>query len=263
MPQLVCAHCEQPFYSRNSTAIFCSRACHYASKRNRAERICGTCGSRFLAHPSDIAAGGARYCSRSCAMKSRAGQRLVAVTCGTCNTSFQMPLSRQRNGPPYFCCRGCLDTWRSTIRGVAHPLTQPRVESICECCGKVYKVKPYRTDTTRFCSSSCSGIWIHLHFPNGPTSIETAIAQLLRDNDISFLQEHHIGPYVCDFALPEYRVIVECDGTYWHQSIKTKAKDLTRDLWFAAHAWKVVRLPEEKIKADLPWCKKQILRAIR
>lgn len=33
------------------------------------------------------------------------------------------------------------------------------IDKICEICGSVFQVKPYRASTARFCSQSCGGKW--------------------------------------------------------------------------------------------------------
>lgn len=77
----------------------------------------------------------------------------------------------------------------------------------------------------------------------GEASIEKALIEL----GITYLFEHNIGRYWVDFALPEHRIIIECDGT-WH--LMTKERDAKRDAYLASLGWRIVHFPREAAIKD-------------
>jgi len=48
------------------------------------------------------------------------------------------------------------------------------------------------------------------------TSIEKKTAYILDTNDIKYIPQFKIENYSYDFFLPDYNVLIECDGDYWH-----------------------------------------------
>lgn len=61
---------------------------------------------------------------------------------------------------------------------------------------------------------------------NPQTSIETIMKELLDNLHIEYIQHNRklIGPKELDFYLPDYKIAIECNGTYWH-SLQKKDKD--------------------------------------
>lgn len=48
-----------------------------------------------------------------------------------------------------------------------------------------------------------------------------------------------------DFAIPKYKINIECDGTYWHKD--RKHKDLKRDYYLKSLGWKTIRFDDTEI----------------
>jgi len=57
-------------------------------------------------------------------------------------------------------------------------------------------------------------------FPKKDTSIEIKVQNILKDNNIEFDTHKFIEEiehsYQCDIIIPRIRLIIECDGCYWH-----------------------------------------------
>ena len=81
-----------------------------------------------------------------------------------------------------------------------------------------------------------------------PTRIEIAVAELLRGLEIKFVQQQPIGRYAVDFFLPHVRLVIECDGTYWHSRPGAAEKDRRKDAFLLGAGYPVLRLPESLIK---------------
>lgn len=61
---------------------------------------------------------------------------------------------------------------------------------------------------------------------NPQTSIETIMKDILDNLKINYIQHNRkiIGPKELDFYLLDYKIAIECNGTYWHSTDK-KDKD--------------------------------------
>jgi G:T-mismatch repair DNA endonuclease (very short patch repair protein) len=52
------------------------------------------------------------------------------------------------------------------------------------------------------------------------TKIELVVADMLSTLNISFIKQFSVPHYYCDFFLPDYNLIIEVNGDYWHASPK-------------------------------------------
>jgi len=62
-----------------------------------------------------------------------------------------------------------------------------------------------------------------------------------------------LGPYIADFYCAEHRLIIEADGG-GHGG----PRDLARDQWLAGHGFRVLRLWNSDIRANLSGCLERI-----
>lgn len=60
--------------------------------------------------------------------------------------------------------------------------------------------------------------------------------------------------YVMDFAIPELKICIECDGEHWHNS----KKDNKRDGVMRNNGWAILRFPGKQIMSDVDSCTNQI-----
>jgi very-short-patch-repair endonuclease len=83
-----------------------------------------------------------------------------------------------------------------------------------------------------------------------PTQIELAVRDALTAAGVEFVFQYPIGRYVADFflPLPGKNLILECDGDYLHSLPGVKEKDASRDAYITARGYRVIRLPEHRIK---------------
>jgi len=104
-------------------------------------------------------------------------------------------------------------------------------------------------------------------FPFFDTKIEILIAKGLLERNILFVKQFKIGNFVCDFAIPNLKIAIECDGDYWHSNPKlyarenlttTQRKKLIRDQiknkFLNKKRWIILRFYESEIKSNLPMC---------
>ena len=69
-----------------------------------------------------------------------------------------------------------------------------------------------------------------MHSHNGwrkPTSIERKVAEQLDRYGVRYIQQKTINKskFILDFWLPDYQLVIECNGDYWHNLEKTKERD--------------------------------------
>lgn len=86
------------------------------------------------------------------------------------------------------------------------------------------------------------------------SSLEKKIAAVLTTKNIPFLHNYKIGRYWADFLI-EDRVVIECDGAYWHKDIE---KEKRRDNYLHKRGYFVFHLPETKIETDSGDCVRMI-----
>ena len=58
------------------------------------------------------------------------------------------------------------------------------------------------------------------------TNIENQFRYALLRKNLNFIEQASIGPWSIDFYLPEHDIIIEADGEFWHNSIKSTMLDL-------------------------------------
>lgn len=74
---------------------------------------------------------------------------------------------------------------------------------------------------------------------------------LLEANNISFIQEYAISKRdVFDFFLPEFTLLIECDGEYWHSSKRAKVRDQQKNQNAEAMGFQIMRFAENEIESN-------------
>lgn len=91
------------------------------------------------------------------------------------------------------------------------------------------------------------------------TSIEITIQLFLEKLEINFLPQFYIsygdlvereGNYGCspDFFIPEYNLVIFCDGKYWHGLEKTKKRDKIQNKILPLLGYRILRMNDNEIK---------------
>ena len=105
-------------------------------KRNRVEKVCGTCGVRF----ETVASSGAKYCSKACMYARNDTTR----DCEHCGKSFRSPPSQMH-------IRTCSLECGYAIRNNR----DQRIECACKQCGKKFLESPSHAERRVYCSMEC------------------------------------------------------------------------------------------------------------
>ncbi len=93
-------------------------------------------------------------------------------------------------------------------------------------------------------------LWRQAAYRSQPTVIELAVCRVLDELGIVYETQVSIDRYVVDILIPDRRLVIECDGSYWHSLPGAAEKDRKRDRRLKELGYKVVRLPEEDIRQD-------------
>lgn len=264
-----CKQCQRLFTVKTPVQQFCSTKCsHDYMRRNRIELTCQECGKPFRV---PLSSSMQKYCSRECFHKAHArymkeypslGQKQIIKVCEQCGNKFEIHAHRVKRGEGRFCSRDCTNAWKRTIRGKEHPLYR-RVLKPCDWCGEMFECKRSTVHWRRFCSKQCQGSWTVHNQDRECTSIEIATAQMLDSLNVDYEQQFKIGRYLCDFTLPEHKLVIECDGIYWHSSAKQQATDKRKNEYLMDQGYTVLRLSGDTIRESPTQCKEAILNLLK
>lgn len=83
------------------------------------------------------------------------------------------------------------------------------------------------------------------------TSIERMVQAELDRLEVEYRSQASLGWYYIDFLIPSLSLCLECDGDYWHSRPERIAADVRRDGWLRRHGYRVARLSESAIRADV------------
>ena len=103
---------------------------------------------------------------------------------------------------------------------------------------------------------------LHYTMPR-ETAIEAKIYQELERRGVTFVKQQVIdGLWVADALIPGARVVVECDGEYWHALPEMIERDRKKDGYLKSRGYKVFRFPEAAIHSDVQGCVQRIVDAL-
>ena len=72
--------------------------------------------------------------------------------------------------------------------------------------------------------------------PNSRSGLEVAVENRLKSMGISFSTQYPVGMYLWDFFLPEYGVLIDVDGEYWHSLPENIAKGKAKRTYASRYA---------------------------
>lgn len=267
-----CFYCNKAYRTNICSQQFCSRECKSQSQKKRITLQCDGCGKRFENFP--YLKRKTNYCSLDCYHNST--RRKLKRSCIVCQKEFEAPLPLVKKGFGKFCSRAC-----------QHTLYPKRITKHCLQCGKQIETPPSKQFLVKFCSKKCTDDYMrdyvsrvcqHCHKEfrtpssktnrgrglfcswqcfkkyKGETSIEKKIRECLDLVHIQFQQEVKIGRYHADFLIKNTKIIIECDGVYWHSLKHSQNRDKKKDLFLKERGYRVYRFPEEEINQSPLTC---------
>ena len=101
------------------------------------------------------------------------------------------------------------------------------------------------------------GEW-HINNPNRKykdTSIELKVEAELIKRDINYQKQVPLCKIaIVDFYLPEYRIVIQADGDYWHNRIGAKERDERQDKVLTFNGFNVYRFWGSEINKNVGEC---------
>lgn len=92
-------------------------------------------------------------------------------------------------------------------------------------------------------------------YPFKDTSIERLVENELIKRNINYQKQVPLCRIaIVDFYLPEYRIVIQCDGDYWHSPSVNKGKDKKQDAILTFNGFNVYRFWEHEINECLEKC---------
>lgn len=237
MTTVYCTSCDEPLErlayqikASKTGNFFCDRSCRskwdaIKFKDNRVDFTCPVCGIKERVTPSSLR--DKKFCSLKCLAEQRSQDGNTEVTCNHCDNKFIKLNAKiaDRN----FCSKKCSNDWTSENLN-----TQVGIE--CIICQSNFMVGRNRKDLAKTCSKKCHGKHIRIlsqgemkeHYRrNGLTTAsrnivkdtlpEIMVKGFLEDEGILFEpQKPMYDKFLVDFYLPEYDLVIEVHGDYWH-----------------------------------------------
>ena len=95
-------------------------------------------------------------------------------------------------------------------------------------------------------------------FPTRDTSIEKLVHKELHKRSIPFTKHYIFGNWQIDIAFIVQKILVECDGDYWHSLPNRKKRDSDLDVFIIKKGWMIIHLQEHDIKQNVGTCVNKI-----
>ena len=180
--------------------------------------------------------------------------------CGICGKTFMVNSFRIQNNKKCFCSRKCKNKWQSeNFKGENNPSWNGgKVKTICEECGKEFKIYPSLIKDTNYCSSSCSRK--AQKFSKHHTKPELIFEQICKKNNLPFKYtgdgSFWIGKLNPDFVdINGKKIVIEIFGDYWHspllnQNMKECSTLEYRKRYYKKYKWQSIFLWESDLKRE-------------
>jgi len=103
---------------------------------------------------------------------------------------------------------------------------------------------------------------LHYTMPR-TTTIEDLIYAELERRGVTYVKQQVVdGLYVVDALVPGARLVIECDGAYWHSRPGAAERDRKKDRYLNSRGYKIFRFLESAIRADVQACVQKIVDAL-
>lgn len=220
---------------------------------------CKNCGGEFNTYKSAIRRG-TKYCSKECFYNSR--KNGVAKICKCCKKEFYVS---NRDKLHIFCSIMCKKNYKGN-----------KVTKNCLTCGKeiISLISKEKINRGNYCSNECKyknlSILLkkrrkNIILPMVDTKIEIKIQDFLKILGIEYYSHFWVNwiklKYQCDIFIPFMKLIIECDGDYWHGNpkifkdnkltdkiLEQRELDKKRTKELQEKGFRVIRLWEHKIR---------------
>ena len=140
----------------------------------------------------------------------------------------------------------------------------------CIVCGKTSEYSPHihrkivAGNYSPCCSNQCSTAVSRRSQEWLRTSIEVEMADELTRRGVEFIEQYNLADkFILDFLLPEHRIVIECDGDYWHRRPDVVARDKRKNAYIGACGFPLFRFWECDIHNDVEACVDVVMTRIK
>jgi very-short-patch-repair endonuclease len=95
-----------------------------------------------------------------------------------------------------------------------------------------------------------------------PSRLELTMRALLDRLGIRFEPQASVAGRQVDLYLPDYKLVIECDGEYWHQRPESQARDARNTAALEAAGYTVLRFGGQEIERRLDTVQARLLRVV-
>ena len=99
------------------------------------------------------------------------------------------------------------------------------------------------------------------NMPEGEKRLWSELKRFRRWYGVHVRRQASIGDFTVDFAIHEYRLVIEVDGEH-HFTAEGLARDARRDAWLRSVGYRVLRLNTGELSDSFDGCIEEILRAL-
>jgi very-short-patch-repair endonuclease len=214
-------------------------------------KICSICDKTFETREKQTS-----VCSRNCVGLMLKERYSFIGNCLICNKPIRINKIEHKKGKGQkYCSKICV--------AVAY---KKRIKTKCIICDKNLEIIPARIKKGqgKFCSFKCRNLWLIEHGKKKDTSIELKMSAILQAHNIIFKKQARIEAVsVVDFLVPKYKIIIQCDGDYWHSLPHKKRNDKEQDREYAIRGYIVLRFTETDIHKNINICAERVLYEIK
>lgn len=218
-----------------------------------------------------------KYCSLECFRKSKRPNRMTGknIKCKWCGKEVYKQKCHLNKSKSLFCSPECQIKWQGRNKLVFH----------CKICGKEFKWSPSRTKDNNYnptyCSIKCRNDdkeWVrntcikaNLVQMNkkGLNKLECEGNKILDEIGIDYITQFTIDKFTVDIFIPEYNIVIQWDGDYWHghpskkpydkRQIKRMNLDKSQDKYMRKVGYTVLRFWENEVYKKRNYVKENIL----
>ena len=179
---------------------------------------CEYCGKEFKTYCGKRSEH--HYCSRKCSAEGR--KNLITINCDYCGVSVTRNNdSTFKKSKNHFCSIGCANAFQA----------RNKTPFVCKVCGETFYRSPSWTKQKSglYCSIKCrnnDSEWakksyiranqIQCH-KKGLNRLELAGNEIIKELGLHFENQYLINEKICvDVFIPDYKLIIQWDGDYWH-----------------------------------------------
>ncbi|STO12878.1 Uncharacterised protein [[Flavobacterium] thermophilum] len=170
---------------------------------------------------------------------------LVKCYCDYCNELFNRKYCQVNECKFHFCSQKCQALWQSQFRVGEKSSNYKKDIPIedrtitCQWCRRKFTVMPSEINKTKFCSKKCRQEWYAKVWSQNPewrekskrravkilsegkiekvnTECQIIVNNLLDELNIKYINEYNCEYVTIDNYLPDYNLMIEVMGTYWH-----------------------------------------------